>query len=87
MNVDNDELRVVKFLGDNNNFFKLASSNIDKINTEYTESLIRKDLGLSIYEVSSIIKSLENKRLIVLYFDSAYIQLNDLGEKLYISQK
>lgn len=87
MKFNGNELNVIKFLGDNNNFFRLASSNVDKINTEYTELLIKSVLELSINDVSETIKSLENKKLLVLYFDSGYIQLNDIGEKLYNSKK
>lgn len=87
MNMSNDELKVINFLGKNNNLFKYAKNNRDKIITEDTEKLLRSALGLDFKNISRLIESLDKKNLIVLYFDSAYIQLNDDGEKIYNSEK
>lgn len=86
MNLNQRELTIIKFLGDKGNFFRQANESKDKINNEYTYSLIKDALNMSMDEVNESIKLLDKYKLIVLYFDSAYIQLNDLGEKIYLNK-
>lgn len=84
MNLNEKELKAIKFLGEKGNVFRKASESIDKINNEFTDSLLKETLNLSIDETRKIIEGLDKKGLVVQYFDSAYIQLNNQGEKIYL---